>query len=101
MADDADRLLTAARRALEGAGLEADQHVVLDRRVRDGYEKALLSIQTAGHPDADLARHVLTALKDARLRLCPFDETDPTEMFDDLARGGHFFEILKMPAARA
>jgi|SRR6185312_16813260 len=101
MTNDADRLLATARQALQDAGLGGNQQVVLDRRVRDGYEKALLSIRTAGPPDADLARSVLSALKDRRLRLGPFDETEPGDMFDGLARGGGFFEILKMPASRA
>src|SRR6185312_14166048 len=100
MTNDADRLLATARQALQDAGLGENQQVVLDRRVRDGYEKALLSIRTTGHPDAELARSVLTALKDCRLRLSPFDETDPSDMFEGLARGGGFFEILKMPAGR-
>lgn len=100
MTNDADRLLAAARRALRDAGLE-DRQVVLDRRVRDGYEKALLSLRTAGRPDEDLARSVLSALKDRRLRLGPFDETEPGDMFEGLARGDGFFEILKMPAGRA
>ncbi|WP_034270972.1 hypothetical protein [Actinospica robiniae] len=100
MTNDADRLLATARQALQDAGLAGNQQVVLDRRVRDGYEKALLSIQPAGSPDADLARNVLSALGGRRLRLSPFDETDPGEMFEGLARGG-FFEILKMPASRA
>ena len=59
------------------------------------------SLDAAGSPDADLARDVLTALKNRRLRLGPFDETPPGGMFEGLARGGGFFEILKMPAARA
>lgn len=102
MTRDADRLLATARRALEAAGLVENEQVVLDRRVRDGYEKALLSLRTAGSPDADLARSVLTALKDRRLRLGPFDEAPAGEdMFAGLARGGDFFEILKMPAERA
>ena len=100
MTNDADRLLATARQALQDAGLAGNQQVVLDRRVRDGYEKALLSIQPVGRPDADLARSVLSALGDRRLRLSPFDETDPSAMFEGLARGG-FFEILKMPASRA
>lgn len=101
MTNDADRLLATAQRALQDAGLGGDRQVVLDRRVRDGYEKALLSLQPTGGPDADLARSVLAALGDRRLRLSPFDETEPGDMFEGLARGGGFFEILKMPATRA
>jgi len=100
MTNDADRLLAAAQRALQDAGLAGNEQVVLDRRVRDGYEKALLSIRATGRPDADLARSVLSALKGRRLRLGPFDETEPGDMFEGLARGGGFFEILKMPASR-
>jgi hypothetical protein len=107
MSTDADRILAKAKRALAAADLSVaeayaggsgEQQVVLDRRVRDGYEKALLSTRPAAGPadgpDRDLAGKVVAALRDRRLRLGPFDEGQPGDVADALARGTGFLEIL-------